>query len=325
MTEKITLITPTGNRPEAFALLEKHMSLQVFTGKYEFEWLVVDDGTPAVKVTRGQKYLRGPKEWADGINTQRLNLDAVIGQVTGDYVFIIEDDDYYSPRYLQTMINLLQTVSAVGLSRAKYYNVALPGSVVLPNEKHAALSQTAFKRNLLPLFEKAVNSGEYYIDSEFWDRVMKGNISHIFLGNTELSIGMKGMPGREGLGAGHTIRGYQIDRDKSRLREWLGSAAELYVPYLREIKDVVLPEQRTKQAVQPRLLASVPTGAVTNRSSQSNVPSSGGQLTRVAPAVPRNEPVLDKLGTGEPVGDKGNMSGRQIPGHIHGPGFGGSK
>ena len=52
----ITLITPTCNRPEAFALCEYWMSRQTYSG--EIQWIVVDDGTESICPTRGQSYIR---------------------------------------------------------------------------------------------------------------------------------------------------------------------------------------------------------------------------------------------------------------------------
>ena len=52
----ITLITPTGDRHEAFALCEKWIGRQSYIG--QIQWVVVDDGHEPTETTLGQEVLR---------------------------------------------------------------------------------------------------------------------------------------------------------------------------------------------------------------------------------------------------------------------------
>ena len=95
----ISLITCTGNRPEAFALCEQYMLRQTYEG--EVQWIIVNDCMergvfPLPKKKKGwivQLY-HGPMKWEPGINTQRPNMDAALQVVLGKKILIIEDDDF---------------------------------------------------------------------------------------------------------------------------------------------------------------------------------------------------------------------------------------
>src|SRR5688572_31728646 len=103
----VTLITPTGNRHQAFALAEKYVARQTYKGP--LQWLVIDDfplkPTPC---TMNQEYVQGPLQWKTGYNTQRYNFQAAIPLIKGDYVLIWEDDDAYKPEYIEVMLGVLK-------------------------------------------------------------------------------------------------------------------------------------------------------------------------------------------------------------------------
>lgn len=242
---KITLITPTGGRGESFSLCERWMRNQTIWSD-EIQWLLIDDCTPRTEFSLGQEYHRGPKEWKSGINTQRLNMDLALTKVKGDYIFIIEDDDYYAPTYLETMLDLLKHFNVVGEGNAKYYSLTVPGYKEMRNQSHASLCQTALRKEQLPLLESAVNSGEIYFDIVFWSNVADENISSCLFYDKNLAVGVKGMPGRFGIGVGHKQKDYYFDANCAKLSAWIGNDAQFYEPIIRELKNV-----RTKE---PRVL-----------------------------------------------------------------------
>ena len=232
----ITLITATGERPEAFKLCTEYVARQTYKGP--MQWIVVDDGKVPIPTPRDSlkfEYIRGPKIWKPGINTQRLNLDIAIPHIKGDHILLIEDDDWYSPHYLECMLSLLQNADVVGEADAKYYNIKDRSYNELKNYTHASLCSTAFNKKVLPLFELAVNSGELYIDSVFWNLVKQKRAPYTLrLGTANLCVGMKGLPGRKGIGIGHTPVGYSRDTDTfDKLREWIGGDVSLYKQWLK--------------------------------------------------------------------------------------------
>lgn len=226
----ITLITPTGGRPEGFSLCVKYIKEQTYKGP--FQWIVVQDTEDILPPIPNGVILKGPKLWEPGINTQRLNLDTALPHIKGDLIFFIEDDDYYSPDYLSTKIELLKYAKAVGEGNCRYYNIKVPGYKELGNMKHSALSQTVVRRELLPLVNSAVNSGEFFIDMVLWKLIHAAKYPYIIHSNSGTTFGMKGLPGRKGLTPSHTgqEKDYFYDSKHSKLKEWLGEkASKLYI------------------------------------------------------------------------------------------------
>lgn len=226
----VTLVTCTGARPEAFAICEKLIAAQ---SRRPSQWIVVDDGPEPTTCTQGQEYFRGPQIWKEGFNTQRANMDLALKYVKGDYVLIIEDDDWYHPAYIYSMCSYLEHLDLVGLSDSRYYHLQVPGHLTRRNFEHASLCQTGFRAQLLPELLKAIHSGELFFDVNLWAKAQNQGIPFGLAANTGLSVGMKGLPGRAGIGAGHKLRGYAYDAGHSKLKEWLGSDWKYYTPYLK--------------------------------------------------------------------------------------------
>jgi len=168
-------------------------------------------------------------------------MELALKKVGGEYIFVMEDDDYYAPNYIENMMHGLSMTEAVGMVRSKYFHVGLPGYKELHNTVHASLANTAISKWALPRLIKAVNSGDLYFDGVFWAEHLKAKRPHIFIGNSNLSIGIKGMTGREGITPSHReLRDYLIDPTLSKLKEWIG---EDYKPYL-EINQRIKDEKR---------------------------------------------------------------------------------
>lgn len=230
MSELVTLLTPTGMRPEAFALCEHFIRRQTYKGP--LEWIVVDDGKVPTRFTMGQRVLPAPRAWEEGLNTHRFNMEELVRYTLGDTILIIEDDDWYHPRYIETMVHFLQYVELVGLVNSRYYNVQVPGWKTMRNQWHASLSQTAFLRSMLPDFNNAINSGELFFDVHLWKQAFFKQKSCLLLANTSLAVGMKGLPGRPGISPAHKDRDYFYDANGDKLSEWIGADVEIYKPYL---------------------------------------------------------------------------------------------
>lgn len=227
---KISLITPTGGRGEAFSLCEEWMKKQ--TIQYH-EWVVIDDCVrTSTKCTLGQNYIVADKQWKEGYNTQRENMNQALKEVTGDVLFLIEDDDYYAPEYLETMVKLLETSEIAGLSNSKYYHLGA-GHRFMYNYEHSSLCTTAIRKSQLKRLYRAVNSGHFYFDIQMWKSCKEDGVSMALLANTKLSIGIKGMKGRTGLSRGHQVDGYTEDSELKVFKDWLGKDWEHYKPFLK--------------------------------------------------------------------------------------------
>lgn len=234
----IVLISPTGARPIGFTLCTQWMRQQTYED--EVTWIIVDDGIQRSTDNVPNNFRDNwtiikiyPTPFWNGQNTQSRNIAAGIDALKTikdvKAVFIIEDDDYYRPRYLDRMMANLCNYSIIGERNTIYYNVQYRRYVTNPNTIHASLFQTAFKLELLPLFEQCLPNK--FIDSVFWQRATN---KYIFYEN-DLAVGIKGLPGRGGIGAGHS-KAFSMHDDQNLiyLYSLIGSDASNYEIYYKE-------------------------------------------------------------------------------------------
>jgi hypothetical protein len=242
MSDKITLITCTGGRPEAFELCQKYMEAQTVQPD---QWIVVHDMITKAQAKELQasypqlELYAGPRTWKPGLNTQRFNMEEALKHVEGDIVLFIEDDDFYAPEYIETMVKLLQGETLIaGLSNNKYYNLAIPGWKEMGNYRHSSLCTTAVRKALLPMVQAAVDSGELYFDMHLWASALASKTPMMLKANSTVSVGIKGLPGKAGIGAGHRFSGFAIDPNLLKLKEWLQEGAQTYMPYIKKFSDL---------------------------------------------------------------------------------------
>ncbi len=220
----ITVITPTGGRPEAFRLCEFYMSRQTIKPD---QWIVVDDCPEATECNMGQQVIRPQPFWQPGDMTLPRNIYAALGAVRGQVVLIMEDDDWYAPNYIEIAVGRLQNHDLIGEGCAKYYNIQNFRMVGHSNRKHASLCQTVFSSKLIPKVEKVVlsNMTQKFLDLNIWKLPVRKKIytDHI------TSVGIKGMPGRGGIGYGHTDRmGSEDVGPFKELQKWIGEDYKIY-------------------------------------------------------------------------------------------------
>lgn len=225
----LTLLTATGCRPEAWAITEQLMLAQDYAGPVR--WVIVDDGEKPQPITFEREgwtieVIRPTPFWKDGQNTQARNLCAGLAVIKDDErVLIIEDDDHVKPTYLRAMNAMLDKADLVGESFARYYNVKTRHYRQLNNAMHASLCSTAVKGAAIEALRRECKPGVQFIDLNLW-RNFNG---HKLLQRNGLVTGIKGMPGRGGIGMGHRadFTG-SLDVTGSVLRQWVGSDASRY-------------------------------------------------------------------------------------------------
>lgn len=226
----LTLLTATGCRPQAWAICERLMLAQTYQGPVR--WIIVDDGREAQPVTFHREgwsleIVRREPFWRPGENTQAQNLLAGLTRVRrdGDRLVIVEDDDYYSPDWLERIAQELDKADLVGENLARYYNVRTRQAKQLSNRQHASLCSTAMKGAAIERLREVCTPGVKFIDLSLWSG-FTGRKS-LFGGNRV--TGIKGLPGRDGIGMGHRreFRGLD-DYDGALLRQWVGQDAQFY-------------------------------------------------------------------------------------------------
>ena len=224
----LTLLTATGARPQAWAICEFLMARQDYAG--QVRWVIVDDGAEPQPMTFQRDgwdlvLVRPTPHWKSGQNTQARNLLAGLQVIGADErVAVIEDDDWYAADWLTTIDRELQRAELVGESRARYYSLPLRRGRQLQNTSHASLCSTAVRGGALRALAEACRRQPKFIDLDLWRSTRS---RHLFVGHRV--VGMKGLPGRGGIGMGHRddFRGTD-DPSGVLLREWIGEDARLY-------------------------------------------------------------------------------------------------
>lgn len=224
----VTLITPTGGRPDAFARCHEYVHRQTWHGA--LQWIIVDDCVPCTWVPALERagvtsmtVIHPEPAWQPGQNTLARNLLAAIPEVAQPAVLFIEDDDWYAPDYVEHMLGVLGGCAIAGEIPARYYHAPRKLVRVMSNRHHASLCQTAISAELLPLLRGiCLRPSSEFIDVRLWEaaRGVKRNLVE-----SARCVGIKGMPGRAGIGVGHRPDhgdGWQFDGDRSILRSWIG-------------------------------------------------------------------------------------------------------
>jgi glycosyltransferase involved in cell wall biosynthesis len=226
---RISAITPTADQPMGIRLLERYMARQTV---HPDEWIVADDGDITATLTMGQTHVVRHRA-AEGGASLAGNILAALEHVTGDVVVIFEHDDDYMPDHIETQLRYLRDgKKATGSAWQRYYNVATRQWVVMRNIG-SALCNTAFTADLIPAMRaaanKAIERGSYGIDRLFWDSLPEPCKA---VHNVNTVVGIKGLPGRKGLGSGHRPNEkpwrWESDYRGEKLREWVGEDATNY-------------------------------------------------------------------------------------------------
>lgn len=234
----VTLLTATGGRPLAFDLCIKWMNKQTYKGP--IRWIIVDDCSDWSDLEESKEKIRGDWEvitilpepkWFPGDNTQSRNLLAGLQRVNEkDKLIIIEDDDYYNEDFLSHIVRWLDRADLVGEMRACYYNLQTQAYKKLGNKGHASLCSTGMQGHAIEAFRNECRNNHTFIDLELW----KNFQGKKFLSDTQYVVGIKGLPGRAGIGSGHHMKpslnaAIKEDSDHSKLKEWVG---EDYIHYV---------------------------------------------------------------------------------------------
>lgn len=258
----VSIITCTGDRPWCFERCARYVGRMILAREEESEhqWILVNDGYCGTKgtwapwpveggsvpenledVLRVERNAEGswkcimaiakPRPaWTPGQNTLARNILAAIPHVIYDKVVFIEDDDWYAPDYVERMVQLLAGRDLVGDPLSKYYHVPSRRWRLMKNEYSASLCQTGMRASMLPLLAEICQNGPNFIDARLWRRARNR-----YLGDWGGVVGLKGLPGRPGIGMGHrpdTQPGWEADPDLVKLREWLGEDIALYKEFL---------------------------------------------------------------------------------------------
>lgn len=244
------------------------MARQTVWGTIPIQWIVVDDGIVPITPTLGQQYVRRQREpVCTGAESLCRNLLTALPLVKGDPIICIEHDDRYAPDHLERLLAQLAPapILIAGDPLQRYYHVGHRVWRVW-NNRGASLCQTGFTRELLSTFREVIEGRlqqkSYGVDTVFWARIPRERQS---LEETRTVVGIKGLPGRAGLGLGHRPdRHWTDDTDLLQLRDWVGDDVDLYAPLYRPAPPPAIPREATRPKGPPRLVSRYFAGANTN-------------------------------------------------------------
>lgn len=157
----ISIIIPTrGDRPQYLAQCLKMMKAQTIQPD---NIILVDYKPLSNENDLADRYRKGIK---------RSN------EAFSDLTFFIEDDDYYSPKYIETMINLWREngrPSLFGLAETTYYHIGINKYKKIFHDGRASMFQTMI-------------SGDFYMNlKEFGNKNFDVNLWHNYKGNKKTS------------------------------------------------------------------------------------------------------------------------------------------
>jgi len=229
----LTVITPTGDRPEQFELCKKIMRKQTLQPD---QWLVVDDGHTPLEPCPEFTYLRAKWDVPAGICTLKRNLLRAIPNVSGAKVVIIEDDDWYPANYLEMVSNALDSCEVYGNHHRRYINLSQRSCRTFSQKQYSIWSGTGFRKELLPelynVCSKDLNS--HAVDTNFYEKLMSSKHKVELSWQSEnLPVGFKGWGvGREGATPAHSKASkFEHNTNLVKLIDWVGSDAVDYFKY----------------------------------------------------------------------------------------------
>lgn len=219
---QVVAVTPTGDRPETLELCGFYVRRQV---RQPDRWIVIDDGRTPARAPKGAELHRREPQPDDPPHTLVKNLQLAMDLVEpDDLIVMFEDDDWYSPYYIATIVFALleHDLAGVGGTYYYYYPDALLWDV--GNDDHCSLCATGFRARVMQGMKWPDN---YSVDLAIW----KEDCRKKFISNWPPQvIGMKGLPGRQGQSSGHdrTRKGYKPDLGRVWLHGIIGRDIEHY-------------------------------------------------------------------------------------------------
>ena len=165
-----------------------------------------------------------PGEVKAAVHTLKRNLKLAIEAVETNFVIMMEDDDWYHEYYLRTMFSYCGIADIVGERPTIYYHVPTSQYYSNRNNLHASLCQTAFSsRYFSAIHALCQKDDSHFVDLHLWKNHDIGERA-LFEKENPLCVGLKGLPGRQGVTAGHRLdnRCWVKDPEYKIFKELLG-------------------------------------------------------------------------------------------------------
>lgn len=238
----IDIITPSGDRPLQFSLCVEWMKRQTFTGP--INWIIVDDSVEHYSIPKMPDnwtvtHIKKEKDPNIKNSTQAINIMCAIDHLKYDNIVMVEDDDYYSPEWLEVCYNSLKTHSLIGRDNIIFYNMYTKSywDKSYKGFDTNAMAQTALRSSLIPNLKNAClldMDPTGMVDHNLWKSVDKNDKILLERGPVEYVVGIKGLPGRAGMSNKHKQMLINSDNNFQALKSIIGiDAFEIYMRTLQ--------------------------------------------------------------------------------------------
>lgn len=216
-------------------ICDEYMGRQTFQ---DFQWIIVDDvKEQAYQPERADYIIRPAPFWKEDSYTLGRNLIEGLELVDPDepgIVVLVEDDDWYHPAYFSLMEHLASSLPAEtklwGEGWTRYYNVKWRIFKTNQNDHHASMCSTVFRNDFIPDVIETIRTVSP--EKTSFDKILFQRYRDISVINkTNFVVGIKGLPGRPGIGKGHRANAKKrMARDPSlgMLHLWIGDDAKRY-------------------------------------------------------------------------------------------------
>lgn len=232
----INLLTPTNNRVDVFSLCARWMQNQTYEGPVN--WIVIDDGKEKVQVPKVKNWnivhiQRPPMEG----NSHAANLLEGLEHLKSDKVIMIEDDDYYHPKYVQLCAAGLEEKSIIGCNKLIKYSLPTKTYMLSTYNMPApvAMVGTSFKGKIdefKKICEEAdpLAGDQQLLDVKLWGLFSDAEKGY-YKNDYPIVVGLKGHV-KNGITTKHERHLGTPDSNLNMLKKILREDIALYKPYL---------------------------------------------------------------------------------------------
>lgn len=148
----VSIITPTGRREALLRLQYRYLLRQTIR---DFEWHILDDGPAPSDFFTTLKDDRVNYEYSTRRTSIGAKRNRLVERATSELIVQFDDDDFYVPTYLETMIARLQTADIAKLSAFYIYSAPHRGffywDLTAPGGMHYEVSIAGVQATKIPL------------------------------------------------------------------------------------------------------------------------------------------------------------------------------
>lgn len=212
MAENLAIITPTADRPEAIELCSKFVLRAIHRISEPVQWIIADGGKTKLRdiKRRFNALYIDAQPFEHPAENLCNNLLEAVSCVRSEKVVIMEDDEWYHKDYLRIVLeNLSKGDVLFGVHPSIYYHLPSRRTWNANNRHHASLCCTSWcgqeiTNAFIQILNTAFQLKSPWVDMKLWSEWHGKKLLHDQQRNAEwVNVGIKGLPGKPGIGFGH--------------------------------------------------------------------------------------------------------------------------